>query len=82
MGLTPGEALRGITDRAAAAINRFDGTGTLEVGTPADVVVLEAPSYRHLPYRYDERVVGSVLKDGEVVSERNASARSSSKSSE
>ncbi|NGM70717.1 imidazolonepropionase [Natronolimnobius sp. AArcel1] len=69
MGMTPGEAVRGITDRAAAALNRTDGVGTLEAGAPGDLVVLEAPSYRHLPYRYDENVVGSVLKDGDLVVE-------------
>ncbi|ELY59338.1 imidazolonepropionase [Natronococcus jeotgali] len=69
IGMTPGEAIRGITDRSAAAINRSDSVGTLEIGDPADLAVLEIPSYRHLPYRYDENVVGSVLKHGDVVVE-------------
>lgn len=43
--------------------------GEFPPGAPGDLVVLEAPSYRHLPYRYDENVVGSVLKDGDLVVE-------------
>jgi imidazolonepropionase len=68
VGMTPAEAIRGITDRGAAALDRTDGRGTLREGAPGDLVVLDAPSYRHLPYRYDVDAVAAVLKAGEVVS--------------
>ncbi|SDR44625.1 imidazolonepropionase [Natronobacterium texcoconense] len=67
MGLTPGEALRAATSGAARALEREDGTGRLEVGAPADAVVLEAPSSAHLAYRFDTSAVDKVLKNGEVV---------------
>ncbi|AFZ71392.1 imidazolonepropionase [Natronobacterium gregoryi] len=67
MGLTPAEALRAATSGAARALEREDGTGTLEVGAPADAVVLEAPSYAHLAYRFDTSAAETVVKDGEVV---------------
>ncbi|SFB98326.1 imidazolonepropionase [Halobiforma haloterrestris] len=67
MGMTPAEALRASTSAAARALDRDDGTGTLGVGAPADAVVLEAPSYAHIAYRFDTPAVDTVLKGGEVV---------------
>lgn len=66
MGMTPAEALVGITSGAAMAIER-PGRGTLWQGVPADLVVLDTPSYRHLAYDYDVNVVDRVLKGGELV---------------
>ncbi|WP_246999276.1 imidazolonepropionase [Halosolutus gelatinilyticus] len=67
VGMTPAEAILGITERGAAALDRADGRGTLEPGAAADLVVLDAPSYRHLPYVYDGTLVETVLKAGEAV---------------
>ncbi|WP_265107917.1 imidazolonepropionase [Halosolutus halophilus] len=64
MGLTPAEALRGATHDASLAIDRDDGTGTLREGAPADAVVLEAPSFVHLAYRFDSSAVDTVIKTG------------------
>ncbi|WP_207593010.1 imidazolonepropionase [Halomontanus rarus] len=66
MGMTPAEAILGITCRGAAALDRDDGLGTLGTGSPADLVVIDGPSYRHLPYTYDGNVVETVVTDGEV----------------
>jgi imidazolonepropionase len=49
-GMTPAEAVRAATAGGAAALRR-DDVGTLRVGARADLVVLDAPSYRHLAYR-------------------------------
>lgn len=67
VGMTPAESVLGITERGAAALRHSDGSGTLRVGAPGDLVVLEAPSYRHLPYNYDVNIVETVVKDGAVV---------------
>ncbi|WP_277543419.1 imidazolonepropionase [Haloarcula laminariae] len=67
IGMTPAEAVRSITERGAAAIDRTDGSGTVRPGAPGDVVVLDAPSYRHLPYKYDVNLVETVVKNGAVV---------------
>ncbi|SEO56324.1 imidazolonepropionase [Halogranum amylolyticum] len=69
MKLTPAEALVAATEGGAHALNRDDGTGTLRTGAPADLVVLDAPSYRHVPYNFGVNPVATVLKDGEVVHE-------------
>ncbi|MFC7215978.1 imidazolonepropionase [Saliphagus sp. GCM10025334] len=69
MGMTPAEALLGATRNAARAVGATDGTGTLAVGAPADALVLEAPRYAHLAYRFDTTAVETVLKRGQVVVE-------------
>jgi imidazolonepropionase len=50
MRMTPAEAVWAATAGGAAALRR-DDVGHLGVGARADLSVLEAPSYRHLPYR-------------------------------
>jgi imidazolonepropionase len=50
MGMTPAEAVWAATAGGAAALRR-DDVGSLRVGARADLVVLDAPSYRHLAYR-------------------------------
>jgi imidazolonepropionase len=67
MKLTPAEALVAGTKGGARALDRTDGTGTLQTRAPADLVVLDAPSYRHVPYNFGVNPVSTVLKDGEVV---------------
>ncbi|MFC4438173.1 MULTISPECIES: imidazolonepropionase [Natrialbaceae] len=69
MGMTPAEALLAATRNAALALGLEDGTGTLREGAPADAVVLEAPSYVHVSYRFDTPAVDTVLKAGEVMGE-------------
>ncbi|MDN5770657.1 MAG: imidazolonepropionase [Microlunatus sp.] len=50
MGLTPAEALYAATRGAAKALRRTD-IGRIVVGGRADLAVIDAPSYLHLPYR-------------------------------
>jgi imidazolonepropionase len=50
MRMTPAEAVRAATAGGAAALRRTD-VGHLGVGARADLVVVDAPSYRHLAYR-------------------------------
>jgi imidazolonepropionase len=70
MGMTPAEALVAGTVNAAKAIERDDVVGSIEEGKQTDVVILDAPSYVHLPYRLGWNPVWKVLKGGEVVVER------------
>ncbi len=67
MGTTPAEALLGATRNAALAVDRDDGTGTLREGAPADALVLEAPSYVHVAYRFDTPAIETVIKNGRRV---------------
>ncbi|MFW5471355.1 imidazolonepropionase [Knoellia sp. CPCC 206435] len=50
MGMTPGEAVWAATAGGAQALRRSD-IGRIEVGGPADLAVLDAPSHLHLAYR-------------------------------
>ena len=59
MGMTPAEALWSATAGGAAALGR-DDVGRLAVGTRADYVVLDAPSYVHLAYRPGVPLVAEV----------------------
>ena len=67
MRMTPAEALVAATANAARALDLDDGIGTLREGAPADLLVLDAPTYRHLPYRLGENPVARVVKDGRPV---------------
>lgn len=50
MGMTPAEALLGATVTAAKALRRND-IGRVMVGMRADLAVVDAPSWLHIPYR-------------------------------
>ena len=64
MGLTPAEALLGVTRRAAAALDRDDRAGLLAVGGHADLCVLDVPGYVHVPYQLGRNPVQRVMKRG------------------
>jgi len=66
MGMTPAQALGAATRNAALAIDRDDGTGTLEPGAPGDLAVLDGPSYVHLAYQFGVNPVDCVVKGGRV----------------
>jgi imidazolonepropionase len=61
LGMTPEEALLGVTRNAAAAISRERSVGTLVPGARADILVLEAPSYVDLAYHYGVNLTRTVL---------------------
>ena len=65
--LSPAQAIAAATINAAAAIGRQDRVGSLEPGKQADVLVLDAPDYRHLGYRFGTNLVSLVVKNGQVV---------------
>lgn len=67
LGLTPAEAICAATINAACAINRGDRLGSIEVGKQADIILLDIPNYRYLPYHFGVNYVRMVVKDGKVV---------------
>jgi len=66
-GLSSEEALVAATLNAAAALGRADRVGSLEPGKQADIVVLDAPSPKHLVYHFGVNLVRHVVKAGRVV---------------
>ncbi len=67
MKLTIEEAITAITINGAAALNRAEEIGSLDVGKKGDVVILEYPSYKFLPYHLGVSIVEQVIKEGKVV---------------
>ncbi len=66
-GLSSEEALTAATLNAAAALGRADRIGSIEAGKQADLVVLDAPSAKHLVYHFGVNLVRHVVKAGHVV---------------
>ena len=56
MGMTPAEAVRAATVVAAQSLHRTD-IGVVQVGARADLAVVSAPSYLHIPYRVGVPIV-------------------------
>ena len=50
MKMTPAEAITASTFNSACAIGLNDTVGSLEKGKQADIIILDIPSYRKLPY--------------------------------
>lgn len=78
MKLSPAEAIRASTVGGATALGTDpgaaaavpNGTGTLTPGAPGDLVVLDAPSIDHVPYRFGENLTDLVVINGEIVVDR------------
>lgn len=63
--LTVDEALRAATVGGARALGLDDGTGSIAVGGPADLQLLNAPSATHLAYRPGVPLTRAVWRRGE-----------------
>jgi imidazolonepropionase len=69
LGLSPEEALGAMTVNAAHVLGLGD-RGRLEPGLRADVVLIDAPDWRHLAYHFAADVVHTVVREGRVVVSR------------
>ena len=70
MQMSPEEAVTALTINAAAAIGRADKIGSIDVGKQGDLVILEYPSYKFLPYHIGMNIVEKVIKKGRIVSSK------------
>lgn len=66
MSLTPAQAIAAATINAAAAIQRADRIGSIEVGKQGDLIILDVDDYRHLGYRFGTNLVKTVIKQGRI----------------
>ena len=67
MNLSPEEAVTAFTINSAAAINRADTVGSIDVGKQGDMILLKYPSYKFLPYYVGMNCVEKVIKRGLIV---------------
>jgi imidazolonepropionase len=68
MRMTPTESVIAATANAAAAIDRHDRLGAIEVGMQADLIILDVPNHERLLYEIGRSCIRSVIKCGRVVS--------------
>jgi imidazolonepropionase len=65
--LLPAEAFNASTINAAHAVGLGDRIGSIEVGKQADLLIVDAPDYRHLAYWLGGNLVECVIKKGRVL---------------
>jgi imidazolonepropionase len=68
--LSPEEALAACTVNAAYVLGRADRIGRAAPGYDADLVLVEAPDWRHLAYHLGGDLVTTVIRRGEVAFSR------------
>jgi imidazolonepropionase len=61
------EAVTALTINGAAALDRADSIGSIDTGKQGDLVILEFPSYKFLPYHIGVSCVETVIKKGRRV---------------
>lgn len=66
MQLSPEEVVTALTINGAAAVGRADRIGSIDVGKQADMLLLEYPSYKFLPYHFGMNIVETVIKKGYI----------------
>jgi imidazolonepropionase len=67
MKMTPAEAVTATTFNSACAIGVNDTVGSLEKGKKADVVILDCPSHKSIPYHFGVNLVETVIKNGKII---------------
>lgn len=72
MNMTTEEAITALTLNGAAAVDRADKIGSIDVGKAGDIVVHEFPSYRFLPYHLGVSTVEKVVKSGRMIFDKLA----------
>jgi imidazolonepropionase len=66
MRLSPEEALTSCTVNAASVLGRSGSIGRIAPGFDADLVLIDAPDWRHLAYHLGGETVAAVVSRGEV----------------
>ncbi len=67
MKMTVAEAITAATINAAYSLEMGDKVGSLEVGKQADILIMDMPSYKFLPYHFGSNNVQKVIKNGKVI---------------
>jgi imidazolonepropionase len=68
--MIPKEVIQATTIHAARSMGREKEVGSLEVGKQADILLLDIPNYRYLPYHFGVDHGEYVIKRGKIVYHR------------
>ncbi len=66
MKMTVAEAITASTVNAAYSLQRYN-TGSIEPGKQGDILIMDMPSYRYLPYHFGSNNVDTVIKNGKII---------------
>lgn len=67
MRMTPSEAISAATINGAHALRCGDHLGSLEAGKQADLLLMDVPDYREIPYHFGVNLVALTMKKGVVL---------------
>jgi imidazolonepropionase len=67
MKMSAAQVINAATINAAHAINRADTIGSLEAGKRADIIILDVPNHKCIPYHFGVNLVHNVVKKGKIV---------------
>ena len=67
MKMTPAEAVTAATFNSACSIGLNDTVGSLENGKKADVIILDCPNHKSIPYHFGVNLVETVIKNGKII---------------
>ena len=67
MGLNIAEAITATTMNAAYAMGIQDITGSIEPGKRADLLILDVPDYREIPYHLGINLISKVILHGKIL---------------
>ncbi|HPT73170.1 MAG TPA: imidazolonepropionase [Candidatus Cloacimonadota bacterium] len=67
MRMTPEEAITASTINSAYALELGDRVGSFEVGKQADLLIMDIPSYKYIPYHLGSSGIETVIKKGEII---------------
>lgn len=67
MQLSVEETITALTINGAAALDRADQIGSIDIGKKADLVLHEFPSYKYIPYHIGVSTVEKVIKNGVLI---------------
>jgi imidazolonepropionase len=67
MKMTPAEAISAATINAAHSVGEARNVGSLEKGKKADILIIAAPNYIHIPYSLGSHLVEKIFKNGNLL---------------
>lgn len=67
MRMSPAEAISAATINGAHALRCADRVGSIEPNKQADLIFLDVPDYREIPYHFGVNLVAMVMKRGKIL---------------